>query len=135
MRPEMRHRSQMGARMRKRRALFILWLMCLFFSAAYVSAGAPATEMQRLMDQYWEKGTLIQYDKKNCASYLLDPLSDDVQTTNCSDFVHDFYLLNYGIRIGHSTYELRSSPYIYHVFDQRDWQAAVAEGTWFRKLI
>ncbi len=95
------------------------------------AAEREIAQMQSLMDQYWSRGPLIQYDKRECASYVLDPLSDEVQTTNCSDFVHDFYLLNYGIKTGHSTQALASSPYIFHKFSQADWKALVDEGTWF----
>ena len=132
--------------MRIIRTISVCFLCCVLavagpaalFPAAQASAEeTPETQdIRDIIDLYWSKGPLIQFADRDCdyEETMLDPYSNEVQFTSCSDFVHDMYLTHYGIELERKAWGIAESQYRYHTISEDEWADASADGRWFYML-
>ena len=115
-------------------------ILLLFLSLMLIITTIPTikadSELQQRMDRFYSLGNKIQYAWGYQQPTVWNILKDDteeLQYTNCSDFVADFYSY-YGIEIPYYTGDITRLDSVYRVWEQ-SWHKQIEDGTWYNNLI
>lgn len=115
-------------------------ILLLFLSLMLIITTIPTikadNELQERMDRFYSLGNKVQYAWGYQQPTVWNILKDDteeLQYTNCSDFVADFYSY-YGIEIPYYTGDITRLDSVYRVWEQ-SWHEQIEGGTWYNNLI